>query len=169
MNDQPVGPVAAYARLGTPAEKSHTVKVWKSPETAIALTLTMDQRAVLLRTPSPIMPGKGIIYWNLQWDVPLGWVSYFAPLGKGELLNLHSDPVVLLQAEPLETRYAWSGTHNIETEEKVEAQSVISCPQSISSTVLPPTGIICTSRSSSQSCQPPSPQDQGGMFCFPPV
>lgn len=43
----------------------------------------MDQRTVMLRTPSPNMPGKGITYGTLQWDALPGWVSYFAPLGKG--------------------------------------------------------------------------------------
>lgn len=65
-------------------------------ETVIALTLTVEQRALLLRTPSPITPGKGVIYWNLQWDDSLGWVSYSICLGEGELLSLHWHPVVLL-------------------------------------------------------------------------
>ena len=88
-NDQPVEAIAPYARLRIPAETPNTIKVWKSRETVMILTLTMDQCAVLLRTPSPIIPGKGVIYWNLQWDIPPGWVSYFTPLGEGKLLNLH--------------------------------------------------------------------------------
>lgn len=52
---------------------------------------------MLLRTPSPQMPEKGIIYWNLQWDVSLGWVNYFAPLLEEELPNFHWDSIILLQ------------------------------------------------------------------------
>lgn len=53
--------MAPYARLGTPAQTPNTVKVWKLPKTAIAPTLTVAQRAVLLRTPSPITPGSGVM------------------------------------------------------------------------------------------------------------
>lgn len=28
---------------------------------------------MLMRTASPITPGKGIIGWNLQWDVSPEW------------------------------------------------------------------------------------------------
>lgn len=42
------------------------------------------------------MHGKAIIYWNLQWGMPLEWVSYLTPVGRGELLNLHWDLVSLL-------------------------------------------------------------------------
>lgn len=59
------------------------------------------------------MLGKGIIYWNLQWEAPLGWMSDFTPLGEGELLSLHWEPSVLLQAGPAETHYTWNGTHTI--------------------------------------------------------
>ena len=62
------------------------------------------------------MLGKGIINWSLQWDFPLGMVSYFTPLGEGELLNFHWDPFVLLQAGPAETHY----THAIEKGENME-------------------------------------------------
>ena len=51
---------------------------------------------MLLKTPNPITPGKGIIYWNLQWEVLLGLVGYFALLGEEELLSLLWDPIVLL-------------------------------------------------------------------------
>ena len=73
--------------------------------TTITLTLTMDQWAVLLRTVSPIKPGKGIIYWDLQWDIPPGWVSYSAPLVEGKPLNLCWDRIVLLQARTTEMDY----------------------------------------------------------------
>lgn len=45
--------------------------------------LAMDQQALILKTVSPTIPGKGTIYWNLQWDVPLRWISYFTPMGGG--------------------------------------------------------------------------------------
>ena len=92
-------------RLRAPAKTSNTVKVWRWQETAIAPILTMAQSATLLRTPSPIMPGKGVIPWNLQWNVPPECVSYFTSLGKGELLNLHWYPNVLLQVRPAEMYY----------------------------------------------------------------
>lgn len=55
----------------TPAETLNTIKAWKSQETIDALTLSMDQCAILLRTPNPIIPGKGFDYWNLLWYIPL--------------------------------------------------------------------------------------------------
>lgn len=54
---------------------------------------------------SPVTSGNGIICWNLQWDIPGGWINYFTPLGEGELLNLHLDPIVPLQPGPLKTHY----------------------------------------------------------------
>lgn len=45
-------------------------------EMTIAQILTKDQDAMLLRTPSPKMPGKDIVHWNLQWDGPQDeWVT----------------------------------------------------------------------------------------------
>lgn len=79
----------------------------------------MDQRAFPLRTLSLIIPGKGIGYRNLQWDVTPGWVSYLVPLGGEELLSLPWDPIVLLQAGPVEMHYTWNGTHTTERGEKV--------------------------------------------------
>ena len=46
-------------------------------------------------------------------------MSYFTPLGEAELLNLHWDPVVLLQAGLVETHYTRSGTCTIERGGKV--------------------------------------------------
>ena len=62
LNDQSVGPVTPHAKRGTPAETSNPVQ---SQERATALTFTMNQCAVLLKTPSPITPGKHVISWNL--------------------------------------------------------------------------------------------------------
>lgn len=53
-------------------------------------------------------------HYPWQWEVPLGCVNYFIPLGEEELRNLHWDPIVLLQAGPIETYYTWNGTCTIE-------------------------------------------------------
>lgn len=88
----------------------------------------MGQCTMLLRTPSPIMSGKSTIYWNLQWNVPPGWVSFFTPLGEGELPNLHWGSVVLLQAGPVETHYTCNGIGTFEREEKVGGPSLVAPP-----------------------------------------
>lgn len=58
LNNQPVWPVAPHVGLGIPPKTTNTVKIWKSLETAIVPTLTVDPCAMLLRTLSSIMPGK---------------------------------------------------------------------------------------------------------------
>ena len=88
---------------------------------------------MLLRTPNPITPGKGVIYWNLLWDFPQGLASYFIPPGEGEVLSLHWDPFVLLQAGPTETHCTWNRTCTIERKEKVGVRVWYIPPQSISS------------------------------------
>lgn len=97
LNNHPIRPLAPYARLRTRAKTPSAVKVRKSWKTAIALTLTVNQCAMLLRTPSLILNEKGIIYQNLQWDVSQVWENYFAPLLEWKLLALHWDLIVLLQ------------------------------------------------------------------------
>lgn len=82
--------------METPAEAPNPVKTWKLRETAITWTPTQDECAELLRTPSPIVTGKGVIYWDMQWDVLLVWVGCSALLGERELLCLYCDPNVLL-------------------------------------------------------------------------
>lgn len=92
----------------------------------------------------------------------MGWLSYFAPLGKGELLSLHWDPIVLLQANPVETNYAWNGTCTIEREEKV-GFLVWHIPSQYTSIHLvtpgsaasPKTCMICTSRHVSKAANLP--------------
>ena len=54
LTNQPVGSITSQARLGISAE----TQLWKSQEMAIVMTVTMYQRARLLRTPSPITTGK---------------------------------------------------------------------------------------------------------------
>lgn len=76
---------------------------------------------MLLRMSNSIMPGKGDTYWNLEWAVPLEWVSYFVCLGEGEFLNLHWDPTVLLQPVLVEIYYACNGACTIEKGKKMEA------------------------------------------------
>lgn len=71
------------------AEGADIEKVWKLRETAVALTLDKGQCDTLLRTPSTVMPGKGVIYWNLQWDVLPEWVNCFKPLSERKLLSVH--------------------------------------------------------------------------------
>ena len=116
MNDQPVWPVVPYARLGISAKAPNTVEVWKWQEKAIAPTLTMDQPAMLLRTPGPITPGNCLLEFAIG---RLTQIRDFAPLGERKLCNLLRDPIVLLQAGPAETHYTWNGTHTIERGEKV--------------------------------------------------
>lgn len=39
---------------------------------------TMEQRDMLLRTPSPISLGKGVIYWDFSWNISLdGWLTSY--------------------------------------------------------------------------------------------
>lgn len=63
-------------------------------------------------------------------------------MGKGELLRLRRDSVILLQAGPVEMHYTSTGTHTIEQGEKMGSCSGISHPHSVCSylTVLPPPG-----------------------------
>lgn len=131
--------------------------------------------SVLQGTPAPIMPGKDIFQWNSPWDVLLGWVSYFAPLGEGELLSLHWDTIILLQNRPVATNCAWNGTCTTESGKRWGSWSGISTPspslQARLCCLLQQTSMLCTARSGSWSCQSPSPQGQGqvGTFCFPLV
>ena len=142
---------------------------------AIAPTLAMDQCAISLRTPGPIMPGKGIIYCSLQWGIPLGWVSYFKPLCEGKLLSHHWDPIVLLQPDLLKhTILEWNMPH---WKRREGEGSGLECPAPIhlltpdSSAHPQPwsTCVVCTTRSSSLSWQLLSPQGQVGTFCSPLV
>ena len=41
-------------------------------------------------------------------------MSYFVPLGEGDLLNLYWDPVVLLKVRPVEIHYTCNGAYHIE-------------------------------------------------------
>ena len=79
LNDQPMGPIAPNARLGTQTEAPDTINMWKRKDTVIVQMLAMD-RAMILWTSSPTVPEKVTIYWNLQWATPLrcgvsGWVG----------------------------------------------------------------------------------------------
>lgn len=58
--------------------------------------------------------------YSLQFAMgsPAG-MGEFTPLDEEELLNLHSDPIILLQAGPVQTHYTWNGTCTIERGEKV--------------------------------------------------
>lgn len=91
-------------RLETPAEAPDTTEVRKSQENVVAPALIADQHTALLRLRNPVTPGNGTFYWNLQQDVPLGWVSYSTPLGEGGSYPI-STGVLLSQARPIETLY----------------------------------------------------------------
>lgn len=62
---------------GAPAKILDALKAWKSQRTDSAPILTVDQGALLLRISSPVTPEKGVIYWSLQWGIPLGRVNYY--------------------------------------------------------------------------------------------
>lgn len=47
---------------------------------ATVLILVMGQQTITMKALSPIVLRMGTIYWNLQWDVPPRWVSYFTLL-----------------------------------------------------------------------------------------
>lgn len=55
----------------------------------------------------------------MQWDIPPGWVNYFAPLVHGELFNLHWNSIALLQAGSTETQYTCNRTCTIKKGVKV--------------------------------------------------
>lgn len=71
-----VGPLVPYARMRNTAEGADIEKIWKLRETAFALTLDIGQCDILLRIPSTVMPGKGVIYWICNgmscWN---GWIA----------------------------------------------------------------------------------------------
>lgn len=71
------------------------------------------------KNSKPTALGKGVTYWNLQWDISLGWVSYFVPLGERKSLSPHRYPIVLLQARHMEIHYTWNGICTIKRGEKV--------------------------------------------------
>lgn len=48
-------------------------------------------------------------------------MTYFVSLGKGELLYLHWNPIIHLQAGLIEMFYTWNEAHTIERGENVEA------------------------------------------------
>ena len=75
-----------------PCQDTQHHKIMEPLERVIALIHTMDQCAMLLRTPSPIIPGKGLIYWNLQFMEFMGmseslhtptiqWGNYLVSMG----------------------------------------------------------------------------------------
>lgn len=96
-----MGTVTPYARQRAQAKAPKMGKVWETKDTAIASTLVMDQGAMMMRAPSPIVPGKVTIYQNLQWDNPPGRVNYVTPLGGEELLSFRWNHVILMQSAPV--------------------------------------------------------------------
>ena len=67
-------------------------------------------------------------------------MSYFVPLGEGDLLNLYWDPVVLLKGRPVEIHYTCNGAYHIKRGENMGVLVWHILSQSISSwlTVLHP-------------------------------
>lgn len=112
-----------------------------------------------LRTMSPIIPGRGIISSNLQWNIPQGCVIHFSPLGEGELLSLPWDPIFLLQAFWNALCLEWSMHHWNRGEGGVPGLAYPAPGPSLQPdrAAYPwPTRMVCTTRTSSLSCQPPS-------------
>lgn len=104
------------------------MKIRKLWETVIVATLTVAQHAMLLRTPCLFSPGEVVIYWNLSWNFPLGWVIDFALLSKGNYS--------ISTGIPLSSYYPDLLKHTICTIERREKVGVLVwhiLPQSISS------------------------------------
>ena len=96
-----------------------------------------------LRTLCPNAPGRGIIYWNLQWDVPLRCVSYFEFLHEAEPLKCDRDPTASAASQ-----IYWNALYlecSVQRGRRWGSWSGISHPQSICSllTVLPSLGNMC--------------------------
>ena len=95
------------------------------------------------RTLSPNTSGRGIIYWNLQWDVPLRCVCYSEFLGETRLLKCHWDPTVSATSQ-----IYWNALYleyNVERGRRGGSRSGIPHPQAISSllTALPSPANLC--------------------------
>lgn len=60
-NDQPTTPSAS---LGSPGKAPNPAKLLGVSGDSDGPDSRCNQRAVLLRTLSPIPPGRGVIYWN---------------------------------------------------------------------------------------------------------
>lgn len=120
-------------QAGDPCQDS--VKVWKLRETAIALIFTLDRRARLLEHQTPSCLGK-----ELSTEICKGWMSYFAPLGAGELLDLHE-----IHSSGCKQNLSWCTIAGLEhiplkEERRWSSWTGISCPLFTSShlIVLPP-------------------------------
>lgn len=88
---------------------------------AVALTLPVDQHAILLRTLSPINPGSGVIWWNLRWDVPQPWVRGNDSVSTGTSFSCCNPHL-------LNCTHYWNGICAIEEGERWEFCSSISAP-----------------------------------------
>ena len=74
---------------------------------------------LLLGTPSRIMPGTGVMYCSEKSPFRMG--ESLCTLGEEELLNLHGDPIILLQAGLVEMHYTWNRASTIGRGEKMGA------------------------------------------------
>lgn len=100
-NDQPVGPVAPYARMGNHAGTLNPVKIAPAP------TLTVGQCAKVHHNWERL--------YLLAFTIgPPTWIrELLHTLGEGELLSFPWDLTVLLQTGPIEMHYTWNGTYTI--------------------------------------------------------
>lgn len=113
MNDQPLS-LLPICQTEDTAKAPNTVTVWVLWETAILLMFTIDQCAMLLSHHN----------WEINYLQEYavghhsGWASYFTTLDEGELLNVHWDPLILLQVGPVKMYHTRNGTCTIKRGEK---------------------------------------------------
>lgn len=70
---------ALWVEVDHSSQWAEFTAVWLVITQELGLTLCTDSWALLkgltglamiMRAPSPIVPGTGTVYWNLQWDLP---------------------------------------------------------------------------------------------------
>lgn len=129
-----MGPIAPYARPETPAEAPNTIKVWKSWETAISLTLTMVQQ------PHHVWERSALLEFAIGHPTRIN--ELLSNPGEGELLILHCGPIVLLQAGAVEMPYGWNGAQSFKREKMGVLVCHIPCQSIPCLTVLPALGNV---------------------------
>lgn len=112
-----MGPIAPYTRLRTQAKAPNTVEMWKTKDTAIVSVIAKGQQAVMIWSPSPLVPGTGTMYLNLQWHSD--WMGQVLHAPAWRTAQSLWDTVILMQLGPMQTRDTGTRTHTIKTGEKV--------------------------------------------------
>lgn len=112
-----MGPIAPYTRLRTQAKAPNTVEMWKTKDTAIVSVIAKGQQAVMIWSPSPLVPGTGTMYLNLQWHSD--WMGQVLHAPAWRTAQSLWDTVILMQLGPMQTRDTGTRTHIIKTGEKV--------------------------------------------------